>query len=114
MSDQDLSIVKRSEGDGHVVAVRGEVNLRTSPELHETLLEIIQTRPARIVLDLAGVDYMDSSGIGTLVEIKRRVDKYKGKFILASLRPRVRGLFEITRLEQFFTIAEDAKQAAQA
>ncbi len=114
MSEQDLSISKRSEGDAHVVAVRGEVNLRTSPELHETLLEILQAKPARIVLDLSGVDYMDSSGIGTLVEIKRRVDKYKGKFILAALRPRVRGLFEITRLEQFFTIAEDAKQAAQA
>jgi anti-anti-sigma factor len=95
-----------------VVIVRGEVNLRSSPDLHAELLALVEKKPARIVLDLSGVDYMDSSGIGTLVEIKRRVDKYKGKFILAALRPRVRGLFEITRLEQFFTIAADAGEAA--
>ena len=109
-----FSIESRSDENGHVLALTGEINLRSSPTLHASLLEIIKCRPSRIILDLAGVSYMDSSGIGTLVDIKRRVDRYDGRLILAALQARVRGLFQITRLEQFFTIAADVSEAQSA
>ncbi len=115
MTDADqFSIETRSDGDRHVVALAGEINLRSSPTLHASLLEIIEGRPDRIILDLSGVSYMDSSGIGTLVEIKRRVDRYKGSLILAALQPRVHGLFQISKLERFFTIAADVAEAEEA
>ena len=110
----EFSIEARRDGDRHVISLSGEINLRSSPNLHASLLEIIEGRPDRIILDLSGVSYMDSSGIGTLVEIKRRLERYKGSLILAALQPRVRGLFEITKLEQFFTIAADIAEAEEA
>ena len=110
----EFSIETRSDGDRHVVSLSGEINLRSSPNLHESLLEIIAGRPDRIILDLSGVSYMDSSGIGTLVEIKRRMERDKGILVLAALQPRVRGLFEITKLERFFTIAADVAEAEKA
>ncbi len=110
----EFSMETRSDGDRHVVSLSGEINLRSSPNLHASLLEIIEGRPDRIILDLSGVSYMDSSGIGTLVEIKRRVERYKGSLILAALQPRVRSLFEITKLERFFAIAADVAEAEEA
>lgn len=103
----------RVHGDGpvEVVSIRGEVTLRSVPELHAALLEVVQRRPERLILDLSEVPYMDSSGIGTLVEIKRRLEKQHGQLVLAALQPRVRGLFEITRLVQFFTIAGGVDEA---
>lgn len=115
MSASDhLTIESSSDGGCPVIAVSGEVNLRTSPQLHAALVEIVDKKSERIVLDLSGVSYMDSSGVGTLVEIKRRVDRHKGRFVLAALQPRVYGVFEITQLHKFFEIADSVEEACKA
>ena len=94
-----------------VVQLKGEVDLRTSPDLRERLLQLVEQRPERVILDLAGVDYMDSSGVGTMVEFKRYLERREGQLVLTGLRPRVRSLLEITRLDQFFTIAANVDEA---
>jgi anti-sigma B factor antagonist len=114
MSKDDLSIQARTEQDAVVMDVRGEVNLRTSPTLHNELLRLVEQQPKRLIVNLAGVEYMDSSGVGTLIETKRRIDRYQGRLVLASLQPRVMGVFEITQLQRFFIIAKDVQQAMQA
>jgi anti-sigma B factor antagonist len=97
-----------------VVQLKGDVDLRTSPDLRENLLQLIKQRPERLILDLAGVGYMDSSGVGTMVELKRRIERRGGELVLAGLQPRVRSLLEITRLDQFFTIASSVDEARGA
>ncbi len=101
-------------GDGVLVAVRGEIDFNRSPELHEALLELIQHKPRRLVLDLSGVSYIDSSGVGTLVDAQRRLSRAGGKVVLAGLQDRVRGVLEITGLDQFFTIAGSVQEALEA
>jgi len=94
-----------------VVRLKGDVDLRTSPDLRERLLQLVEQRPERVILDLAGVGYMDSSGVGTMVEFKRHLERRDGQLVLAGLQPRVRSLLEITRLDQFFTIAANVDEA---
>ena len=94
-----------------VVQLKGDVDLRTSPDLRERLLQLVQQRPQRVILDLAGVGYMDSSGVGTMVEFKRYLERREGQLVLTGLQPRVRSLLEITRLDQFFTIAANVDEA---
>jgi anti-sigma B factor antagonist len=77
-------------------------------------VEVAGNRPKRLMVDLSGVPYMDSSGVGTLVEVFRRVTAYRGKMVLFGLTPRVRSVFEITKLDRFFTICESEAQATQA
>lgn len=92
-----------------VVAVRGEVDLKTSPELRDVLLS--QARGAqRLIVDLAGVAYMDSSGVGTLVYVKREVERGHGQLILAGVQARVRSVLEITQLHKFFKIVASASE----
>jgi len=108
-----LTIRSQYDADGPVVTLAGEVDLRSSPQLREALLEILEQRPARLVIDLSGVEYMDSSGVGTMVEVKRRVERDGGRIILAGLQPRVRSVFEITQLDRFFEIRRDVDEATE-
>ena len=114
MSDEPdgLQISTVSSNGGHVVRVAGEVDLRTSPRLRTLLLQVIDTRPKRLIVDLAGVEYMDSSGVGTMVEIKRMLEGRGGEIVLVGLQPRVRGVFEITQLDKFFRIVNDLAEAS--
>jgi anti-sigma B factor antagonist len=116
MPSEANSLVKeiRKVKDATIVVLCGDVDLHHSPDLHARLVEVAGGRPKRLMLDLAEVPYMDSSGVGTLVEVFRRVTAYKGKMVLFGLNSRVRSVFEITKLDRFFTICDTEAQAAEA
>lgn len=113
MAAENLVKEVRKTADATVVALRGDVDLHHSPALHATLVDVANGRPKRLVVNLSEVPYMDSSGVGTLVEVFRRVSAYKGKMVLCGLTSRVRSVFEITKLDRFFTICDTEEQAAE-
>jgi len=96
-----------------VVKVRGEVDLRTSPQLREALLESAQSTSGPLLIDLSAVGYMDSSGVGTMVYVKREVERAGRRVVLIGLQPRVRSVFEITHLDKFFTIVQDLDEVPE-
>lgn len=106
-----LEVNSERNEDATVVHLTGEVDLRTSPLLREKLLEMLGGSSGNIVLDLAGVSYVDSSGVGTIVELKRRAMRDKRDVVLVGLQQRVRSLFEITRLDKFFVIVDSVDEA---
>ena len=114
MSNEHALEITVDGGAQPVVQLHGEIDLRTSPGLRERLLEVLERRPERVILDLTGVQYMDSSGVGTVVELKRRLERAGGRIVLVGLQPRVRSVFEITKLDKFFKIVESVEQARQA
>ncbi len=116
MSEKPSNLVKdiRKNAETTVVTLCGDVDLHHSPALHAALVEVSAERPKRLVLNLTEVPYMDSSGVGTLVEVFRRVSGYKGKMVLCGLTSRVLSVFEITKLDRFFTICETEEQATDA
>ncbi|HWL94297.1 MAG TPA: STAS domain-containing protein [Phycisphaerae bacterium] len=105
--------VRKTDG-GTVIELAGDIDLHRAPALHAALVDVANERPKRLILDLSQVPYMDSSGVGTLVEVFRRVTKYDGKFVLCGLNPRVKSVFEITKLDKFFTICSTCEEALQA
>ena len=110
------SVVKevRRQGRAVVVVAMGEIDLHRSPDLHKVLVDLCADKPNPLVIHLGEVAYMDSSGVGTLVEIFRRVKAYGGKMVLVAPSDRVRSVFEITRLDQFFTIQATEAEALKA
>lgn len=100
--------------DGKYVAISGDVDLSRSPELRQGLLELAKAKPPRLVVDLADVPYMDSSGVATLVETLQAQRKGGGKMVLCCLQPKVMSIFEIARLNMVFTIVDDREAALQA
>ena len=94
-----------------VVVAAGDIDLRHSAEFQRVLLEVLQAGPKRIVVDLSGVGYMDSSGVASLVKLLARVRRRQVDLKLAGMTRRVRSVFEITRLDTVFEIFASVQEA---
>ena len=88
----------------NVLPLEGEIDLHVSPRVAASLGTMIQQKPARLVVDLSRVTYIDSSGLAVLIEGMQNVEAYGGSFALAGLPENVRAIFEIARLDQVFII----------
>jgi anti-sigma B factor antagonist len=95
----------------NVLALKGEIDLHVSPVITASLQSMVKKKPKRLVVDLSKVNYIDSSGLATLIETMQNVEEYGGKFALAGLQENVRTIFEISRLDQVFQIFPDADAA---
>lgn len=106
-----MEIETQDLGNAALVQVSGEVDMSNSPKVREALMSLTKRQVPAIVVDLAGVTYMDSSGIATLVEGLQEAMGYGGKFRLAALTPKVRQVFELARLGEVFEIFPDVAGA---
>jgi anti-sigma B factor antagonist len=109
-----MQITERTEQDIPVVLITGDVDLETSPQLREFLKPKSTKKTPFLLLDFSGVNYIDSSGLATLIEYFQAAQSYGGKLALASLSPRVKNVFEIVRLEQIFSLYPDVPSALTA
>ncbi|MGH7179238.1 MAG: anti-sigma factor antagonist [Tepidisphaeraceae bacterium] len=108
----DLVPTARKQDDAVVASVKGEIDLHNSPDLRETLIDLLgRASPKRLVLNLSLVPYMDSSAIAVLVEMLQKLRRAGGKVHLTDLQPRVKGLLEIARLDSIFVISKDETEA---
>lgn len=88
----------------NVLPLEGEIDLHVSPRVAASLRTLTEQKPARLVVDLSRVTYIDSSGLAALIEGMQNVEAYGGKFVLAGVQENVRPIFEIARLDQVFII----------
>ncbi len=91
----------------NLLALAGEIDLHQSPEVKEKLNPLIELKLPRILVDLTGVSYIDSSGIAVLIDAMQRIQAYGGQLALFGIRASVRTVFEIARLDQIFKIYSD-------
>ncbi|MEQ1861746.1 MAG: STAS domain-containing protein [Chthoniobacteraceae bacterium] len=95
-----------------VIALEGEIDLHHSVFVREKLEPHIAAKEAKVVVDLSGVSYLDSSGLAVFIEAMQRVSSYGGVFALCGLRESVRHIFAIARLDQVFRIFPDQAAAS--
>ncbi len=84
-----------------------------SANLRDTVKKLI-TDNKHIVLNLSGVSYIDSGGLGTLVALYTSAQTNGGKIKLASLTPRVGDLLQVTKLVTIFEVYDNEEQAVQS
>ncbi|PYL38113.1 MAG: anti-sigma factor antagonist [Verrucomicrobia bacterium] len=100
-----------SEDQPNVLSLEGEIDLHISPNVAASLNMMIEKKPKQLIVDLARVTYIDSSGLAALIEGMQNVQEYGGKFALAGLQEPVRTIFEIARLDQVFRIFPNVNAA---
>ena len=93
----------RDEGPVAVVALSGDVDLETSPRLRKALLDCVGARRG-VLVDMAGVSYIDSSGVASLVEAFQSARKSKTPFALVSVSPAALRVLQLARLDSIFSI----------
>jgi anti-sigma B factor antagonist len=94
-----------------VLAVSGEVDVYTAPRLRERLVDLVSQGHRQIVVDLEGVDFLDSTGLGVLVGGLKRLRSHGGDLSLVCTQARILKVFEITGLTTVFSIAETVDEA---
>jgi anti-sigma B factor antagonist len=107
----DLSL-RTSELDGvTVVAVEGEIDVYTAPRLRDRITELVGDGAYQIVVDLEGVDFLDSTGLGVLVGGLKKVRAHGGSLQLVCTQERLLKIFRITGLAKVFAIHGDTDAA---
>lgn len=88
-----------------VASVAGELDVATAPKLREQLLAGIAEHGPRLVLDLSDVGFLDSTGLGVIVGVLKRVRSLGGDLRLVCPGENVRRVFEITALDRTMPLA---------
>ena len=109
-----MQITERTEQGIPIVSIVGDIDLESSPKLRDFLKPKAAAKTPALLLDFTGVNYIDSSGLATLIEYFQSLQAFKGKLVLACLSPRVKNVFEIVRLEQIFSLQPDIPTALTA
>ena len=103
MGPEELLTSIDTAGGDVVVTVRGEVDLVSSPELRRVLDEALTSSP-RVQVDLAGLTFIDSSGLSALVEAHRKAREAGGALVLLNPTSMLRRLLDITKLDSLLVV----------
>ncbi len=95
-----------------VLTAEGEIDIATAPRLREQLIGMVNDGANQIVVDLSGVDFIDSTGLGVLIGALKRVRTNDGDLALVCSEPRVLKIFEITGLLNVFAVHPSVDAAA--
>ncbi|MBL4590957.1 MAG: STAS domain-containing protein [Phycisphaerales bacterium] len=114
MGESDTFLIISEPSTGVVViAPTADVDMSRSPMLRTAIQQHMKPSTETLVVHLEDVGYMDSSGLATLVEAMRTGKATNTNLVLSAMGPKVLAIFEIARLESFFTIVAGIDEALQ-
>lgn len=99
------------ENDVSVFSMDGELTVGNRQDLKRGVLDAVANGERKILIDFAETSYIDSSGLGVLVSLSKRIRESGGELRLATLNEDLGTLFELTRLDTLFHIADDRSAA---
>jgi anti-sigma B factor antagonist len=107
-----MKIETRTVGDVHILDCSGKITLgEGTMAVRNSVRDVLKNGGKKIVLNLADVNYIDSSGIGELVSSYTTVTNQGGKLKLLSLTKKIQELLAITKLLTVFSVYDDEQQA---
>jgi anti-sigma B factor antagonist len=110
-----MHIATRQQGTSTVVDVQGDIDLYNSPEVRKIILEELKEKKVpRLIVNLSGVRYIDSSGVASLVEGLKVSRTLSSRFMLYGLSPAAREVLELSRLIRVFEVFATEQEALQA
>ncbi len=96
-----------------VLAVGGEVDLGSAPQLKDKLTELVADGHLHVVVDLTATEFLDSTGLGALVAGLKRLRAHHGDMRIVCTTPRVRKVFEITHVDRVLPLYETVDEACR-
>ena len=106
-----MSFQVSQRGDVTLVEVEGQLIVGNRQDLKNRVLEQLEGGDRKFVIDFASTGYIDSSGLGVLVSLSKKIREQGGELRLSSLNEDLRTLFELTKLDTLFRIADDKDEA---
>jgi len=103
--------VTKDSGGVYMVKVEGQLIVGNRQELKSAVQQALDQGERRFLIDFSRTGYIDSSGLGALVSISKKVREQGGELKLSGLNEDLRSLFELTKLDTLSAIAETPEQA---
>lgn len=106
-----MEVEQRKTDRAVIVRVSGEVDMKTSPELRRYLIALVGEKVKWIIVNIEKVNYIDSSGLATLVECLQGARKYSGRLSLTGMNENIEDIFVMTRLDTIFEVFKTEEDA---
>jgi anti-sigma B factor antagonist len=97
----------------HVVAVSGELDLHSAPDLQTRLAEVIAEGASAVVIDLLGVSFVDSAGLGVLVGAAKALRSSGGRLVVAADDRRITRVLQLTGLDRAIEVETSLVEAVE-
>ena len=108
----DINLETRKlANSAYLIEVKGEIDVYTSPRVKETINDLIEKGNYFLVINLEGVRYIDSTGLGVLIGALKKVKENDGAVSLISTNPQIKKIFTITGLVKIFGIYKNEEEA---
>ena len=108
-----MSFTLKKSGDVVVVDVEGQLIVGNRQELKQKVLDELEKGERKFLIDFVQTGYIDSSGLGVLVSLSKKIREHGGELRLADLNDDLQTLFELTKLDTLFQIAETRERALE-
>src|SRR6516225_3680153 len=109
-----MSLAITKQGEVVVVEVEGQLIVGNRNEFKQKVLDELERGARKVLIDFARTGYIDSSGLGVLVTLSRRIREEGGELRLANLNDDLKTLFELTKLDTLFQISDTKERALQS
>ena len=106
-----MSFDVKKHGDTTVIDVEGQLIVGNRQELKQRVLDELEKGARKFLIDFSSTGYIDSSGLGVLVSLSKKIREQGGELRLANLNEDLRTLFELTKLDTLFHIATSRQEA---
>ncbi|MFO7683344.1 MAG: STAS domain-containing protein [Chloroflexota bacterium] len=109
-----MELKSRSAGHVKILELSGRFDTYTAEQVRPWIQKAVDEEPANIVVNLEGVDFVDSTGLATLVQGVKNCRQLNGDLRLCGVQQPVRMVFELTRLDKFFEIYLQEDEAVKS
>ncbi|MYB10510.1 MAG: STAS domain-containing protein [Acidimicrobiia bacterium] len=110
----EFGVTVASHKGWEVLTVTGEIDMATAPRFRQRLFALISGGAQNVVIDLSGVDYIDSTGLGVLMGGAKRVRSTGGDIRLVTTGSRLADLIELTRLDRVLDVFDSVSAATES
>jgi anti-anti-sigma factor len=112
--NSEFSVEEHNQGSASVLAVTGELDLRTSPELEERLARVFSTGAELVILDLRQIEFMDSTGLRVLLGAHQRAQESGRRFALVRGADQVERVLTLTGVRDLLTVVDAPEELLAA
>lgn len=103
--------VKTQEAEVHYVSLKGDLDFNSAKKVREELAKLSEKSAPKVLMDLAGVRYIDSSGLATFIDLFQKMKRSGGKLAFFNVNQSVRSVFEIAKLDTVFQLTGTEQEA---
>lgn len=107
----DLDVETTQQGTTTVLTLRGEIDVYTAPRLRQAIVDAVDGGTQHLVVDMEGVDFLDSTGLGVMVEGLKRIKGREGTLSVVATQDKILKIFDITGLNKAFSMHRSVDEA---